>query len=262
MKYIVECTPKAVVLENVVGLLTNPKLKDVKEGMCDALRKAGYEIHMKILNTEEHGIAQTRKRAYIVGIKETAKRRNFIWPEKLKRTVPLKMTLMANSKKWDATKFDPDVDPVTRMLPPPSMGKARQLVEKALIKISVSDGAEALRHNTIVVDIGSSPNWLNYRTNSFPTVTRSRGRCAAYWVIINGIGAKCDCYDLLAIQGFNPNAFKNFNNVVSKQQIGAMAGNAMSCNVLERLLPAVLDSVGIHASNPKPDLWEELCMIR
>ena len=46
----------------------------------------------------------------------------------------------------------------------------------------------------------------------------------------------------------------------SEPAVGAALGNAVSCNVLERLLARVLPAAGLvdSGSEPLPDLWQSL----
>ena len=45
---------------------------------------------------------------------------------------------------------------------------------------------------------------------------------------------------------------------LSERRVGHMIGNAMSCCVLERLLPKVLDAIGISPAGPCHDRWAQL----
>jgi len=79
-----EKKPKAFLLENVEGLVNNnKKLPSDKIGntftvILDILRSMGYLIEWKVLNSNDFGIPQKRKRVYIVGsLKEKPDLDNF-----------------------------------------------------------------------------------------------------------------------------------------------------------------------------------------
>ena len=63
----------------------------------------------------------------------------------------------------------------------------------------------------------------------------------------------------MLLQGFDPAMFEGRKEAkVTDTRLAHMVGNAMSCNVLERLLPRVLDSIGITPDVVKPDRWDIL----
>jgi DNA (cytosine-5)-methyltransferase 1 len=70
--------PKAFVLENVKNLQSHDggnTFKVIKEALENEL---GYQVHTKILNTNQFGLPQDRKRIYIVGFREET---DFNFPE-------------------------------------------------------------------------------------------------------------------------------------------------------------------------------------
>lgn len=76
--------PKAFLLENVEGLITHNKMdKNDKIGktfqvMIEILENLGYKINYKVLNSADFGLAQERKRIYIVGsLKKEVNLNNF-----------------------------------------------------------------------------------------------------------------------------------------------------------------------------------------
>lgn len=74
-----QCRPRAVMLENVRGLL-DAVFDDYRNKLDIQLRKLGYEPDWKLLNTADFGVPQLRPRVVIVAIrKEIAG--NFSWPD-------------------------------------------------------------------------------------------------------------------------------------------------------------------------------------
>ncbi|MDP3666516.1 MAG: DNA (cytosine-5-)-methyltransferase [Sediminibacterium sp.] len=76
-KFLIRYRPKFFVFENVLGLLTAGNKKYLNE-MLTLFAEIGYSADYKILNTEEYGVLQRRRRVIIIGRKGKSK---FIFPE-------------------------------------------------------------------------------------------------------------------------------------------------------------------------------------
>jgi len=63
--------PKAFVLENVPNLKAHDNGKTF-EVILSALKATGYSVHYTVLDSSEFGVAQNRKRIYIVGFRDTS----------------------------------------------------------------------------------------------------------------------------------------------------------------------------------------------
>ena len=82
-RMIKEVQPKVFIFENVRGLLMHDKGKtwDVIKGVFDSL---DYEIGVpQVLNAQDYGLPQMRKRLFVVGIKKSLKTGPFKYPEKI-----------------------------------------------------------------------------------------------------------------------------------------------------------------------------------
>ncbi|WP_222930288.1 DNA cytosine methyltransferase [Larkinella punicea] len=73
-----ECNPKAIMLENVRGLL-DPKFKLYRRQILSELRSLGYYCEWRLLNSSDYGVSQLRPRAILVGLKEEYYE-HFQWP--------------------------------------------------------------------------------------------------------------------------------------------------------------------------------------
>jgi len=80
-----ECHPKAILLENVRGLL-DPKFYEYRQNILNALRKIGYDGEWKLLHASDFGVSQNRPRAILVAMQKKYWP-HFSWPEK-SDTVP------------------------------------------------------------------------------------------------------------------------------------------------------------------------------
>jgi len=91
IKYIQRQKPKTFILENVPTICRGDH-KKFFDSLIQSLKKVKdngtqcYFVDHKVLNTAEHGIPQSRKRVYIVGIKKKNLVTEFEWP----RTLPFK----------------------------------------------------------------------------------------------------------------------------------------------------------------------------
>lgn len=78
-----ECSPKAVMIENVKGIL-EAKFKNYRKEIIKSFNRLGYRCDWRLLNASDFGVPQLRPRAILVCIKEEYFD-FFEWPEKLRR---------------------------------------------------------------------------------------------------------------------------------------------------------------------------------
>lgn len=92
-----ECRPRAIMLENVRGLL-DPVFSDYRENILAQLAKLGYKGQWQLINASQFGVSQLRPRAILVALK-AQDARHFVWPEPLPKQAqgvgPLLVDLMA-----------------------------------------------------------------------------------------------------------------------------------------------------------------------
>ncbi len=75
-RIIKEKSPKGFLLENVEGLISHDKknksdsIGNTLSVIIESLEKIGYKVTWQLINSGEYGIAQNRKRVYIVGRKD------------------------------------------------------------------------------------------------------------------------------------------------------------------------------------------------
>ena len=113
-RMIKEVQPNVFIFENVRGLLMHDKGRtwDVIKGVFDSLQ---YEIgEPQILNAQDYGLPQMRKRLFVVGIKKSLNTGPFRYPEKVElkdkasdckyqkgsKGVPIKYYLPEKGYKW------------------------------------------------------------------------------------------------------------------------------------------------------------------
>ena len=81
--------PKFIVLENVKGLITKKHIKTF-EKILSELRRVGYDVKWKVLNSKEHGIPQNRERVIFVCFRKDLDNSYFQFPEKESLTIFIK----------------------------------------------------------------------------------------------------------------------------------------------------------------------------
>ncbi len=79
LRLIEQTQPKAVLLENVRGLL-DPKFSDYRQELLDKLDKLGYKGEWKLIQAATHGVPQLRPRAILVALRPEYWD-YFQWPE-------------------------------------------------------------------------------------------------------------------------------------------------------------------------------------
>lgn len=75
-----ECSPKAILIENVRGLLDN-KFTEYREQILTQLSNLGYQGEWKLVHASDFGVSQLRPRAILVAFKKRYFP-YFQWPEK------------------------------------------------------------------------------------------------------------------------------------------------------------------------------------
>lgn len=79
VRIIAECRPRAILLENVKGLLQS-KFADYRIALSEELMELGYQGGWQLLNACDFGVPQLRPRAVFVAFRDELFE-NFIWPE-------------------------------------------------------------------------------------------------------------------------------------------------------------------------------------
>ena len=79
LRLIAECRPKAVLLENVRGLL-DPNFDNYRNALTQQLEGMGYHTFWRLLNASDYGVAQLRPRVLCVGLRAPLLP-YFVWPK-------------------------------------------------------------------------------------------------------------------------------------------------------------------------------------
>jgi DNA (cytosine-5)-methyltransferase 1 len=79
-----ECCPRAVILENVRGLL-DPVFDQYRARLVKRLARGGYSAEWRLLNASDFGVPQLRPRSVLVALREG---KNFLWPGRVHTPPP------------------------------------------------------------------------------------------------------------------------------------------------------------------------------
>ena len=79
LRIIDEIRPKAVMIENVRGILS-PSFAGYRAAIDDQLKSMGYQTFWKLINTAEFGVSQVRQRVIIVAVRKPYAA-DFCWPK-------------------------------------------------------------------------------------------------------------------------------------------------------------------------------------
>jgi len=236
--YIEHAQPKIFVLENVSGLMKLDGGRYYQEIM-ESLNELGtYNVQAKILDTKEHGVPQSRRRVYFVGIKKSCDRGTFEYPEPVPKP-SIERFLQRRRGKVDKT-----------MLPPVSQGTARANVKRALKELE-ANGLDPL-NKPWIIDCDSSGPRMKYTLEVSPCLTCSRA--GGHW--ITNRGRRMTKTEMMRLQAMHTPA-DGFKVAVSEPQLGKQIGNAMSVNVLERLFARLLPAAGLAAPGSLCDRWAD-----
>jgi len=217
--------PRAFILENVKRLINHDNGKTLEQVMqtLKGIGGGAYDVDWKLLDTQEHGVPQSRPRVYIICIRKDCQRSKISFPEPLER-VSIESFL-------DPVKHKPSMEDL-----PPKSSKTRYVNVKQILKQLTADGKDPLT-KTFIIDHNSSPKFCGWMEDKVMCMTKSRA--SGHWVTSRGRAMNLD--EMLRCQGME----RSFKQVVSDLQLGAQIGNAMSQNVIERILIKVLPAAGL-----------------
>ena len=63
-----QVTPKAFIVENVNGMVFGEN-RDLLNNQLRRYRTAGYRVKWSVLNAKDYGVAQNRRRVFLVGVR-------------------------------------------------------------------------------------------------------------------------------------------------------------------------------------------------
>lgn len=105
-----------------------------------------------------------------------------------------------------------------------------------------------------IIDLAASASRETFRRGEAPCLTASHAGERAYWA--TWLGKRLDIKQLMKLQGYdNHPKGKPYKVNISDRRMGHILGNAMSVNVLERVLVRALHAAGLTRKR-LPDRWQ------
>ena len=230
LQYIVDKLPRVVIIENVRGL-TFKRNAGLLAHVKDCLQALHYSIHIRILCTSQSAVPQSRGRCYVVGIR--GPKVGFKWPKVL-TTVGLKHLLGRNLIKKNRRLNSR----LTRLL--------HKLREKH---------KGGLEKGWYCFDVGASWKFVSCLKGKCPCLTHSRA-CGHY---LPRLRRYLTLAEHGALQGLPSSATLHMQEACNgdERAVRAALGDAMSLNVLMRVLGKALFSAGLLVDVPF-DPWQQM----
>lgn len=230
LQYIVDKLPRVVILENVRGL-THKRNEAVLQHVKDCLQAVKYTVHLRVLCTSESAVPQSRGRCYLVGIRSP--KTHFQWPKPLP-AVGLQHFLDKNLKNSE--------HPLNRR-------------QKTMMDTLQETHMHKLEKSWYCFDAGASTRFVSCLKDKCPCLTRARAgghyvpRLRRFLSVVEtgrlqGLPCTVTQHMLEACQG-------------NERVVRAAMGDAMSLNVLMRVLSKALYSAGLVNTVPV-DPWRQL----
>ncbi len=221
--------PRVVIIENVSGLRFQ-KHKPVLLEVIQRLKELQYKVHARLLNSRDHGIPQNRRRVYIVGVRGEKER--FRWPPRI-GTLPLRAILDTKTINADHS----------------TLSKGGQITLK---KWQHKIGEHKLDSGWYVIDAGASERFSSCLEGVTPCLTRARS-VGHYVPKLRRFLTMVEAGRLQGLPAFITRALMASQGG-NERPVRQALGDAMSLNVLMRVLLSALASAGLLARVPE-DMW-------
>ena len=225
IQYVQRMKPRAVVLENVPGILAWGQ--DVLRLIAQHFQSSGYHVDMMKLSSDRHGgVPQRRKPLYVLAIRSPT--HALEWP----RPMP--------ACSLPSLLSDDHHDRSSRPTAPKAVQKLDR-VERELAQLDVSEE----ERNYMVVNCHAESGRLFVGTT--PCLTSARGAQGGFWLL--GRNRTMTVDELLRLQGIDPSS-THIATVASARQAGFLLGNSFTLTVIARVLASVFRCLGTRVKEP------------
>ena len=172
LRYILKHRPRVIISENVSSLFFKHRL--VLKGIVRKMRRAGYKVRCRILNTADHGVRQSRRRLYLVAIRADSERHTFQWPNPIK---------FVKGSYLEA--FNAETDRRGKLPSLEDEGPRPRTIVSTAYKRLMRCGTDP-RNVPMFSDIDSSERFASSMVRQLPCMTASRGASRGFWVSMRG----------------------------------------------------------------------------
>ena len=235
----------ASVMDALLAIGSNGKVPKYRANMVRGAKHVGgaYEIHDMVTNTKDHGIPQNRERWYCVGFRKgnlSKKSVDFKFPASIQCPDILQFL---DSKKASASSADTVLTDTAKA----NIAEAEKQIKKEGKDPSKSPFIINCDAPSSRPKGQSSKKWSQYHS---PCLTRSRS--TGHWV--TSLHRKMNVDEMCRFQGIQPGSI-DFG--LSDREKGQLIGNAMSVNVIERILKRALEASGLVPQGTTTDRWKD-----
>ena len=228
-QYIKRQRPRVALFENVPGILQK-KHRPVLYGMHRALKKLGYVMWLKTLDSSNFKVPQMRRRVFIVAILKTSLRRKFKWPKgQGKRTLSSVLDPPKTSDKSGKL---------------PKNKNAARMAKLAYSKVW-AQGIDA-RKQLVAVDVGCSEKFLTFGVDICRTLSRTRAASGGFW--LSTLGRKMSVNELARANGMLPQETEGCLEHVSATELSKMIGNSVPVPMIGEILQEAMFAAGLIAA--------------
>jgi site-specific DNA-cytosine methylase len=237
LAYIAVQRPKCFICENSHRLLSK-KFALEWHALKKQLKNLDYHLRYKLINTKDHGIPLSTPPTYLVGVRRDIMVNKFCFPDSIPAEPVdryLDDGLTSSCAARVRLRQSPHVDAV--------MHRAYAILEKK--------GVDSKKEHCFV-DTGASLGWSSVMVGQSPCLTATR--CASGGHFITTRGRLMTMSEMCRLQGLPPNRINYGKAKVSHKKFAKAVGNMMSVNVLQRILPVLLKSIGVGAAGHSKEI--------
>ncbi len=229
LSYIETRRPRAVIIENVKGLLDQHPCQ--MWDIIQLLKAQSYEVTWDVLSPLDHGIPQSRPRVYIVAILKTSLVNGFAFPKKLHARAPLQKFL--------------DNSPINHSHPEGTMTITQAKAYTTLLTAAMEKKGIDLKLHTAILDLNASAKFSGMpKPGVCPCLTATRCSQQGYFLTDQQRFVKLE--EMARLQGYTKLHIRLLMTAkVPMPTVGKAIGNAMCIPILLRLLPRVLWAAGL-----------------
>ena len=194
----------------------------------ETLGGLGYKVYMKVLNTQDYGVPQSRPRVYVVAVQEKYVQKKFRWP------APVKHSKNALRHFLDTQRSGKEV---------------------ADLSMYTEKFGEDVLHQNCILDVARSARWASFKTGVCPCLTRSRLKLDPIPFYIPRL-SRLHLGEAARLQGVPRVVAKKLTKGTSRKILGSGLGDGMSINVLSKVLLAALHCIGFVKRVSDCDPWQ------
>lgn len=219
-----EIQPKAFIYENVKGLVTHDKGK-TWEVVQRVFASLNYKIHFQVLNAEDFGIPQTRRRIFVIGFREDGENFKFPQPQKLKFT--MQDFLLENTKDGNVVSQNGDI----LVTHEKGVVNKKYYLSARVLPGILSEGTGGFKMKPEID--------LKIARPLMRTMHKLHRAGEDNYVTTNGKVRRLAPRECLRLMGFTD----DFKIAVSDTQMLMQAGNSMVVDVMMKLIDGILNEL-------------------